>query len=657
MAGATEPGVVMGTVGYMSPEQAAGQGVDFRSDQFSFGSILYEMVTGKRAFERATRPEILAAIIRAEPDPIAPTQFQDPPPIALDRRAVPRQGAAGPLWGDGRPRARPRDPARARLGPHGRGPSHTGAPKRRTRGHRSGRRTAGRTGGNLLGRPARRTVRTAPPHFRQLTFRGAGISTARFAPGGQSVVYAAQWEGKPPELFTARLDSPEARSLGLSRAEILSISSAGQMALLVAPQFALFFRVPHSDLSVDPSRLRGVLAEEPLAGGAPQELFEDVYLADWSPDGKSLALVRHVGGTNRLEFPAGRVLSKTTRVSRRISFSPSGDRVAFVSSLNLHVTEPGGQVRDLRERALEAGGAGHERDLVQLRRGREHRAVRRRRGSPEETRDDTAGRLCPPRHLVGRSGAPRARHRELGDLRGLSGRGSSSKSLHLDRSFAVALAPGGDTLLFNEMGQSGRSGLSAPDRRLSSKAPGRRPRVGTLAGRKVRARRSPSRARDVARPDRSRTAKTHRHARAAPRGTHGFLPTAEGSGSWRRIRRTNGGRGHWISTGGSPGVDASGGRGNDSFRATDVFCAPSRPMATGPSIQRRRRKPTRSSAFFQARSRPSGPRTESSFMSAVRTSYAPASRPSPRASTASIRAPDAGSSGKKSRRSIRRVAE
>ncbi len=79
--GGTEPGVVMGTVGYMSPEQAAGQRVDFRSDQFSFGSILYEMVTGKRAFERATRPETLAAIIREEPEPIEKASPRVPGPL------------------------------------------------------------------------------------------------------------------------------------------------------------------------------------------------------------------------------------------------------------------------------------------------------------------------------------------------------------------------------------------------------------------------------------------------------------------------------------------------------------------------------------------------------------------------------------------------
>src|SRR5512135_343822 len=64
----TEPGTVMGTVGYMSPEQASGQPVDFRSDQFSFGAIVYEMATGRRAFQRKTSAETLAAIIREEPE-------------------------------------------------------------------------------------------------------------------------------------------------------------------------------------------------------------------------------------------------------------------------------------------------------------------------------------------------------------------------------------------------------------------------------------------------------------------------------------------------------------------------------------------------------------------------------------------------------------
>ncbi len=66
----TREGSVLGTVPYMSPEQAAGRPLDHRSDQFSLGAILYEMATGRRAFERDTAPQTLAAIIQDEPEPI-----------------------------------------------------------------------------------------------------------------------------------------------------------------------------------------------------------------------------------------------------------------------------------------------------------------------------------------------------------------------------------------------------------------------------------------------------------------------------------------------------------------------------------------------------------------------------------------------------------
>src|SRR5215510_2788666 len=77
----TSPGVVLGTVGYMSPEQAAGQTIDFRSDQFSFGSILYEMATGKRAFQKGTAVDTLSAILHEEPKPLAEISPEAPPPL------------------------------------------------------------------------------------------------------------------------------------------------------------------------------------------------------------------------------------------------------------------------------------------------------------------------------------------------------------------------------------------------------------------------------------------------------------------------------------------------------------------------------------------------------------------------------------------------
>ncbi len=77
----TDAGVILGTVGYMSPEQASARPVDFRSDQFSFGSILYEMCTGKRAFSRGTPVQSLSAIIQEDPEPVAALSPQTPAPL------------------------------------------------------------------------------------------------------------------------------------------------------------------------------------------------------------------------------------------------------------------------------------------------------------------------------------------------------------------------------------------------------------------------------------------------------------------------------------------------------------------------------------------------------------------------------------------------
>jgi len=83
----TLPGMVVGTVQYMSPEQAAGGPLDFRSDQFSFGLVLYEMLSGKRAFPRKTVAETLVAIIREQPEPIAVQNPDAPAPLcwAIER--------------------------------------------------------------------------------------------------------------------------------------------------------------------------------------------------------------------------------------------------------------------------------------------------------------------------------------------------------------------------------------------------------------------------------------------------------------------------------------------------------------------------------------------------------------------------------------------
>src|ERR1017187_6511574 len=153
--------------------------------------------------------------------------------------------------------------------------------------------------------------------FHRLTFRHGNVLSARFAPDGQTVVYGAAWEGKPAEIFSVRTDSTESRPQGVSRADVLSISSKGELALLLKKG---------SYLSAGGS---GTLARMPLGGSAPREVLEDAFDADWAPNGEDMAVVRQTSeGKNRLEYPIGHALEESFFLGR-IRVSPSGDLVAF----------------------------------------------------------------------------------------------------------------------------------------------------------------------------------------------------------------------------------------------------------------------------------------------------------------------------------------
>ncbi len=84
----TNPGVVMGTVGYMSPEQVRGETVDHRSDLFSFGLILFEMLCGERAFHRETMAETMTAILKEDPPELSETNAKISPATRKDRAAL-----------------------------------------------------------------------------------------------------------------------------------------------------------------------------------------------------------------------------------------------------------------------------------------------------------------------------------------------------------------------------------------------------------------------------------------------------------------------------------------------------------------------------------------------------------------------------------------
>ncbi|HTY40661.1 MAG TPA: protein kinase [Thermoanaerobaculia bacterium] len=345
----TQPGVLIGTVRYMSPEQAAGSAADYRSDQFAFGTVLYELATGVSAFQRNTTVDSLSAILHDDPEPIAAHNPKLPAPV---RWIVERCMAKDPKdrYAATRDLAQDLNLLRQHL----------------TEVSLSGIDLAPRLGkrriraGAVLGLGAAALValgvalarwRAAPPlelRFQQLTFRRGGIWSARFAPDGQTIVYGASWDGAPLDLFETRIGSPESRSLGLGRADILSVSRQGDLAVLLGHTFGLLLRDPHLGLTVrDPRNLFGTLAQVPLAGGAPRELLEGVLFADWSPDGKSLAVVRDAGRTQRLEYPIGTTVYECEPWINWPHVSPDGAWIAFRDVATLTVVRPPEKPRSL----------------------------------------------------------------------------------------------------------------------------------------------------------------------------------------------------------------------------------------------------------------------------------------------------------------------
>jgi WD40 repeat protein/predicted Ser/Thr protein kinase len=342
--GATEPGTVMGTAGYMSPEQASGQAVDFRSDQFTLGAILYEMATGKRAFQRKTGAETLVAIIREEPESLGQLAPKAPAPI---RWIVERLLAKDPeeRYASTKDLARDLKSIRDHLSEtSASGGLEAAEPARpRRRGWMlpaAAALAAGIAAGFLLRGLTTSAKPGAPVELTQLTYSRGSIVSARFAPDAPTIVYAASWEGLPLDIFTTRPGSSESRSLGLAGAGLLAISSTGELAISLSRHFMFGFETA------------GTLARVPLAGGAPREILENVEDADWSPDGKSLAVARHVGNRNRLEYPIGKVLYDAPGWVGDVRVSPDGRLVAFIDHPlrgdnvgNVKVVDTDGKVR------------------------------------------------------------------------------------------------------------------------------------------------------------------------------------------------------------------------------------------------------------------------------------------------------------------------
>ena len=311
----TEAGRVFGTVGYMSPEQVRGQNADHRSDIFSFGAILYELLSGKRAFSGESPTDTLSAILHQDP----PDLTRATPPVhpavdhtihhCLEKNPIERFQSAHDLAFQLQVAAEGLFPETETL----------------AEGSRSHHRwalpliivlmvVATSLPFVISGLSAKREI----PVYKRLTFRSGSVSTARFSGDGRTIIYGAAWEGNPSEIFVSRVDSSEARPLGIGPSELLSASKNGELAVLLKPQFGVW------DAS-------GTVATVPLEGGTPREIAENVTAADWSPDGSGLAIVRRSqGGTSKLEFPIGKTLFQSASWLSHPRFSPDGKLIAFI---------------------------------------------------------------------------------------------------------------------------------------------------------------------------------------------------------------------------------------------------------------------------------------------------------------------------------------
>ncbi|MBV9609862.1 MAG: PD40 domain-containing protein, partial [Acidobacteria bacterium] len=318
----TTPGVVLGTVGYMAPEQVRGQATDQRCDIFSFGAILYEMISGKRAFRGETTADTMSAILKEDPPELSETNRAVPPAIerivrhCLEKNPAERFQSA-------------RDIA-FNLEALSTISSGTAAvePMGTTTPLRTRRRAIFAAIGTLglvvaaalawwLGAKSARTVF---PNYKPITFRRGGIGNARFGPDGKTVIYSAAWEGGPFDIYTGRIDSLGERAMGIGgEPELLAISSAGQLAIRTNSTYMSGYA------------RRGLLSVVPTAGGAPRPVMDDVLDVDWSADGKQMAVIRFVPEKDlwRLEYPAGKVLVAETNWISTPRISPDGKHIAF----------------------------------------------------------------------------------------------------------------------------------------------------------------------------------------------------------------------------------------------------------------------------------------------------------------------------------------
>jgi eukaryotic-like serine/threonine-protein kinase len=315
----TEPGAILGTVGYMSPEQVRGMPADARSDIFALGSILYEMLSGQRPFRGDSSVETMNAILKEDPPELVTANHSVPPTLdRIIRRCL--EKAPGERFQSARDLAFALGAISGSSSAHGTPPAEL-APQKKTRKWIlpvAAALALGLLAGYLVDSLAvRRAAPSAKIKFHPINYKEETIFNARFVPDGETVLFSASLRGNVPQIYVHRAGYPAPQPIGQPDTHLLSISSKSELAVLTGTHYVSHFV------------LRGTLARMDLGGGAPRAILQNVQNADWNPDGSGLAIIREVNGQSRLEYPVGNVLYQTAGYISDLRFSPRGDQIAF----------------------------------------------------------------------------------------------------------------------------------------------------------------------------------------------------------------------------------------------------------------------------------------------------------------------------------------
>ncbi len=328
----TEPGAVLGTVGYMSPEQVRGETADHRSDLFALGVVLYEMLTGRRAFAHGSAVETMSAILREEPPEIETLGERFSPALArllqhcLEKRPDERFQSARDLAFDLRSLASGGS-STSQSGGSGLAPvAATGGARRRVllaAGLILAGGLAGWLAAGLLRRPAMSTTPVLRPTFRQLTKLPGGEGNPTIAPDGESFVFVKRDAGDA-DLFLQRIDGTKPIPLTADCAQ------------------------DDSDPAYSPDGRSLAYRSECGGGGifvmgatgeASRRIADFGFAPAWSPDASEIVVVTERTGppTSRNSLSELWAVRVDTGVRRRVSlydamaptWSPDGRRIAF----------------------------------------------------------------------------------------------------------------------------------------------------------------------------------------------------------------------------------------------------------------------------------------------------------------------------------------